>query len=371
MTNSFLVVSDVHLERALLNNEELKKDLYDYLELAVLKAIQLKVKYFISCGDLFDTNKPTAYSIDFVKTLNKKLKSNNITPVAISGDHSKQIDNKDWENICDFESVNIESTFVGVDYSDNSEAVLQKLTEQLNLKKDIVEFIFLHYQEPLLFGYCEEKKTLHINWEETVINHPTLKGIIAGDIHSGAYKYLSSGQFLGYCGSLGVTKLDEINQKRYIHWNGNKLNFIEYPLIRNFHYFDLTDDSYKEFEKDKQSFKNKEIKELQHSLSTTGKRPVYILKYSKGMFNKLPEFVFLYEHAIVKTTLLKENNQVIENVNIRSEITNNNLSDIFKATLVESGTFTDENYQLGIECLDSLNSGTTKDVLNKFKANYL
>lgn len=200
----------------------------------------------------------------------------------------------------------------------------------------------------------------------------SLKGIIAGDIHSGTFKHLSGGQFMGYTGSLGVTKLDEIKEKRYIHWDGEKLNFIPYPLIRNFHKFELTKESFDLFDKDREAFRQKEIAEIKESFDQTGRKPVYLLYYDKELFGKLTEFAFLYDHAIVYPTTIKKEKAEVIHINIRSEVKDTaNLCDVFKATLVEAGAYTDEAYQLGVALLGSLADGNTKDILNKFKKEYI
>lgn len=372
MSSSFLAVGDEHLERMMLNESELKQDIYDYYENAVNKAIELKVKYFISCGDLFDTNKPQAHSIEFVSSLNKKLRENGVVPLALSGDHSKNIENICWEDICGFEPIYNESNFAGVDYDDNPANVKKELETQLINRADVVEFVFLHGQVPELFGFVEEKKKLDLDWEGLVKKYPTIKGFILGDIHNGCFKYLTGGQFLGYTGALGVTRLDEVIPKRYLHYDGEKLNFISYPLIRIFHEFNLTEETLKTIESNRQAFMDHEIKEIEESTTKTGRKPVYILRYHKVLFSKLTELAFLYDHAIVRTTILPEDEKVEINVNIRSEISDTaSHSEVFKATLVESSTFNEELYRLGVKLLDSLVTNNTKDILNEVKKEYI
>jgi hypothetical protein len=90
------------------------------------------------------------------------------------------------------------------------------------------------------------------------------------------------------------------------------------------------------------------------------------------LFSKLAEFSILYDYAIVRSTLLKSDAQEIIHVNIRSEMaTTTNLTEVFKNTLIENGTFTEESYELGIKLLDSLITGNTKDILNQKRSEYL
>lgn len=164
--NSFLVIGDVHLEHVMLNKPELKQDLYDAFERSVDKAIELDVKYFITVGDLTDTSKPTAETIAFLTRQHDRLEQHSIAWLGLVGDHDKQIGESSWlHDILQVPQISSVSTFVGVDYNDDSKRVGDDIDLQLDDKRSVVEFLFFHGQIPELFGYCEEKKTIALDWE--------------------------------------------------------------------------------------------------------------------------------------------------------------------------------------------------------------
>jgi Calcineurin-like phosphoesterase len=374
MSYSFIAISDQHLEHALFNLPELRQDLFDKYRETVDKAIELKVDYFISVGDLFDTNKPSSATVEFVLKLNNRLIENNIIPLAISGDHSKSIDNVNWERIAGFKSISDHPNFAAVDYNDNQTVVKQQLLEQLRNKKDNVEFIFAHAQIPELFSFIEEKKALIIDWEEVTRRHPRFKGAILGDVHNGISKTLPTGQFLGYCGSLGVTRLDEINGKFILYYDGIKLNKLKNPLIREFFIIKFNHYFYDNFEE----ISSKEVEHLieninNYTLSSNGKKPVVIIKYNKKLYHKLYLLNELYKYAIVRTTLLPSEDKLIDiNVNFRSEICNNaTIESVLTDVLKENNTYTQETFDIGISLIEGLLQNNTKEILNNLKKKYI
>jgi DNA repair exonuclease SbcCD nuclease subunit len=365
--NTFLAISDSHLEDALFNLPELRQDLFDYYSNAVDKAIELKVKYFISVGDLFETNKPNQETIDFVKNQNDKLSENGITPLAICGDHSKAINNITWEQIANFKEINIEPTFIGIAYNDNPDFVKEQFLAEIFNKKDTVEAIFLHTQIPSLFGFCEEKKTVTVDWDEVIKLCPNLKACVFGDIHSGIHKIIKPRDiFFGYCGSTGVTALDEIREKHYVYYNGENVELLPYELIRDFFEFSLTEESLPLFNKEN------EIEALKNSFKKKGRKPVYIIRYHKHLYKNLLDFSFLYDLAIVRTTILPTDKTLNSNISIRSEISNEaNQTEVLELVLKENGAFTEEIRDTGIELLESLINNNTKDILNNLKKAYI
>jgi DNA repair exonuclease SbcCD nuclease subunit len=159
----FLITSDQHLGHKLYNFPELENDARQLFSNVIDLAIELKVDYLVSVGDLFDNNKPTSELIDFVSFELDRLAAANIIPVGIAGDHSKPLDGVTWEKICGFKPVNTVSAFAGIDYNDNPQQTLELLNNELLARpRDSVEFLFMHQQIPELWPFCDDKKKISL-----------------------------------------------------------------------------------------------------------------------------------------------------------------------------------------------------------------
>jgi len=312
----FIAISDQHLGSKLYNFPELENDCRDLLAMAVDKAIELGVDYLVSVGDLFDNNKPTSETIDFVSGQLKKLRAAHINAVAIAGDHSKPLDGVTWEKIAGFDPINVESEFVGIDYNDNPLQVISSLNTELNKREaGSVKFIFLHQQIPELWSFCDEKKKVSIKDIDFSNHCESLQGIFLGDIHKRMELWYHDPVcnrkiFVGYCGSLGVTAADETVKPGMYYWNDEVLTTIPYNLPREFVTIDLDKNnidtiSPTDYEKYKDS----------------AKRPVFLCKYSAEVSGELNKLDFLYKFGIVKFTRVKlDKDNREEHVNIRSEL---------------------------------------------------
>lgn len=315
---SFLAVADVHLGHKLYNIPELEEDLKAAYERAINKAIELEVTYFIVAGDLFDTNRPLAATIEFVRDLNRRLRNNNVIPLAVAGDHDKPIEGYNWNIVCDFDSANaVAQHLVGIDYSDNPAEVMQSLDQQV-LDSTSIEFIFLHGMVPELWKFCEEKKLLPIGQWWLTKNLPNLKGFILGDIHRPFETQfhnptIDQNIYAGYCGSLGVTKVDEFDKKGYLYYDGKKLSRVKYELERSFYTLRLTTDW---LDNITEEAKQSAIKVYE----SKPKKPILLLEYDKTVEPRLHETAFLFDHTICKPIRVSVDGSLEETVNIRSEL---------------------------------------------------
>ena len=312
----FLAISDQHLGSKLYNFPELENDCRELLSKAVDLAIELKVDYLVSVGDLFDNNKPTSETIDFVSSELRRLRSADINALGIAGDHSKPLDGVTWEKIAGFAPINVEPCFVGVDYNDNPSQVIELLNKELNSRpKDTVEFIFLHQQIPELWPFCDDKKKISLKDIDFSNHCGSMKAIFLGDIHKRREMWYldpvcNSKVFVGYCGSLGVTAADETEKEGIYYWNEGKLETVEYSLPRDFVTVDINKDTVDTItESQFTKYGGKE------------KRPVFLCKYTTEVSSDLEKFSYLYKYGIVKFTRVKldKDNQE-EHINIRSEL---------------------------------------------------
>jgi DNA repair exonuclease SbcCD nuclease subunit len=323
----FIAISDQHLGSKLYNFTELENDCREMFSKAVDLAIELKVDYLVSVGDLFDNNKPTSEIIDFVSHELGRLRAAGIQPVALAGDHSKPLDGVTWEKVAGFRPINSVSAFVGFDYSDNPKDTLELVNRELASRpRDSVQFIFMHQQIPELWPFCEEKKKISLKDLDFSNHCGSLRAIFLGDIHKRReMNYLdpicNRKVFVGYCGSLGVTAGDETEKDGLYYWNETKLELIECPLPRKFVTLEVNEKNISSFSKD--AF------EIYRSESA---KPVFLCKYASEVADSLDKLHFLYEYGMVKFTRVKKGaDQVEEHINIRSELkTSDRISGVLK-----------------------------------------
>lgn len=297
---TWIGAGDIHLGCKLYNKPELEEDIkQEFLKLCEV-AVDIGAEYLVIAGDLFDTNKPTAALVDFVARALKKLRKAGVTPLAISGDHDKTIDEKNWCQIAGFDPISSVENLVGIDYNDVPEQVMEALTRAYNEK---TEWVFLHGMVKELWPFCEEKKLLPVR--EFFLEHarPALRGFVLGDIHKpfeDTFTNPATGQkvWCGYTGSLGVTRTDELQKKGYLHWNGTELKRIPYELQRKFIEITLSNEW---FDAMSEAEKLKSIEEL----NSNKNKPIVIFWYRPDIAHRLNELAFLFQHAIVHPAKLK------------------------------------------------------------------
>lgn len=312
---TFIAFSDQHLEAKLYNLPELEQDNRTLFSMVVDTAIELKVDYLVSAGDLFDSNKPTSETIKFVTNEITRLRYGGVTPVAIAGDHSKPVNGATWETVCGFGEINDVPEFVGVDYSDNPAYVIEKVNRELQTRPtNSIEFMFLHQQIPELWPFCDEKKTISMKDLDLSNQCGSLVALLLGDIHirrDMRYMDMACNKdiFVGYCGSLGVTASNETKKEGLYYWDGNAMQLIEYKLPRKFITLDCYPDSVHLFKP--------ELFAVYRDLPA---KPVFLCKLHDGtqpgnIFN------FLYDIGHVKMTKIRKNADGQEEmINIRSEL---------------------------------------------------
>lgn len=321
---SFLAISDVHLGCNLFRIPELGEDLKDDFARAVDLAISLKVNYLFIVGDLFDVNKPSPDLIRFVSEQVKKLGVNGVIAAGIAGDHDKPINNATWIHLTKVLPIADlgDPRFVGYDYNDRSMSNIERLDKLKKSTKAKVEWIFLHGHVPELFGFVEEKKLLDFKEIDLIDDFPALKGIILGDIHRPTEGKIHDPKmekevlpYIGYCGSLGMVRPDEIGHKKgLLYYDGTKLSRVKFELDRKFIRMDIADslEPINWVQKYTKFFRDNE-----------GKKPVIIVEYDKSSKALLPQAAPLYEVAVVKTMLSKKKKhetEETETINIRSEL---------------------------------------------------
>lgn len=323
MNYSFIAISDVHLGWKLFNLPELAQDLKDNLARVVDIAIEKRVTHLFIVGDLYDTNKPSPDLIAFVSDQVMRLKANGIIAAGIAGDHDKPVNNKAWIHLSNLIPINyVDKRFLGFDYCDNSMDNIEKIGQLKQHYKDQVEWIFLHGQVPELFKWCEDKKKLDFKEIDLINNFPSLKGVILGDIHTPIEGSIEDPAmereplYIGYCGSLGMIKTDEIGTKKgLLYFDGSKLQRLPFKQDREFIRFNLSDSiiPINWVEKYARFFNAETYK---------GKKPVFIVEYDRNSKNLLSEIGPLYEVGVVRTSTTRKQaaQDKDEKVNIRSEL---------------------------------------------------
>lgn len=358
---SFIALSDIHLGWKLFNLPELAQDLKDCFSSAIDIAIAKKVNYVFIVGDLFDTNRPSPDLVRFVHEQVDKAAANGIVVAGIAGDHDKPVNGSAWVHLSGCVPISsIHRRFVGLDYTDISGENIQKLAEMSEKDRSNVEWIFLHGQVPELFSFTEDKKKLDIKSIDPLNAFPKLKGVILGDIHTPLEGTIAdptqtrAEPYIGYCGSLGVIKTDEIGTKEGIlYFDGEKIQRIPFKTDREFIRLNLGD-----------SFEpiNWIEKYCRFFSEHKGKKPVFIIEHDKKSKELLPNAAPLYDIGIVKVSTKRAtaDNQEEETINIRSELkTNNRVEEALKDCVPDT-----EVFEL---ILSMLNTEDPKSVLDQFK----
>jgi DNA repair exonuclease SbcCD nuclease subunit len=356
---TFIAIADVHLGAKLFNLPELAQDLKDLFVKACDEALARKVTYLVIVGDLFDSNKLSPDLIHFVAEQVERLAANGIMILGIAGDHDKPINNCSWIYTAGVMPVTTENTFIGYDYSDNSADNIAKLAALPKAKRENVEWVFLHGQVPELFGFTEDKKKLDIKSIDPINLFPKLKGVILGDIHSPIASTIAdptqtkSEPWIGYCGSLGIVKTDEVDTKiGLLYFDGIKLSRIPFKMDRRFIRLNLGD-----------AFSPINWVETYSRFFTNykGKKPVFIIEHDSKTKKLLPEIGPLYDVGVVRVSAKRVSvGNKEETFNIRSELkTNDRISDTLKECAQEQKVF-DLVFTV-------LKADDPKTILDKFK----
>lgn len=250
---TFIASADLHLGKKLYNEPELEEDLRENLARLVDMAIELKVRYVVIAGDLFEDNSAKPHTIAFVSQQVQRLENNHIRMVGIAGDHDKPLKGEAWYRIAGLLPVSLIPEFAGVDYFDYSSVKPEELMELLVQDKDCskVQWLFLHCQFPQLFEMAEPKKLIDVNHLNIFEHFPNLQGVIAGDLHFGPEsKTYGVGHeaYLGYPGSLGQTAISEgAEPRRVLYCDGTALKSIPFPQRRKMIRIDFRDEGITKF----------------------------------------------------------------------------------------------------------------------------
>ena len=313
----FIASADVHLGKKLYNIPELEEDMKDNFRRLCDLTLELKPEYLVICGDLFEDNLPTAHTIAFVREQVKRLYKAGIRLVGIAGDHDKPIHGESWCNVGGLYPITICPNFAGFDYYNTSsgmENVMNALLEKRD--RQAVQWIFLHCQFPQFFQFVDEKKRIDFSEVQLLTTFPNLQGVIAGDIHAadiyGEITEKDKSAFIGYPGSLGVTKIDEAKDRSVIYCDGTTLRRIEIPVRRCYIRVNFRGDDLKLF--------NPTLIAAEHKNDEL--RPVFVIEYDSESEQFLTKANPLYTvghvrtHQVVKSKITGMDELV---VNVRSE----------------------------------------------------
>jgi len=348
----WLAFADVHLEWRLYNIPELASDLNEQFQRFVDLAIHEKVEYVLNLGDLYEHPHPMEKTIAFVSEQIQRLKNHGITVVGITGDHDKSLNTETWIQDVNKAShpMDVEG-FAGANYVDFFD--LKEFADSLTDKKKLsTEWLMFHGCYSKLFSFPDKKKLLEFH-QIDLSQFPNLKGIILGDIHDGTECTLEQGgkkYYIGYCGSLGVTRFDEADKKGLLCYDGNQLKRVPLPGLRSFVRVDFTKAGIGSFDA-----------AVYEGFKKIHKKPVFLVEYDSETKDQLDRINFLYSIGYVRTSSKSSIEGKEEHVNIRSELGTNERID--QALKQECGT-DDVAYQLTSKILFAADP---KIILDQFK----
>lgn len=313
--SKILFVGDVHIEKRLFNIPLLAQDNFDAFRDVVDYACDNKFDQFCLVGDEFDNSAPSAESVSFMKASAETLYNNDVQPIAIQGDHTYDpaIPASWVRDVCGW-GLPDKERFISLDYCADPEKWYQTIETQGGAG---IEFIVGHgmIKQVLPDFILSEKKLLDLDRID-FSKLPNLKGIVFGDIHNpiaGEYKGIP----IHYTGSLGVTELSEIkNKKGLLVWEHDHFKRIPFKLKREIIEINFLPPTHTGF--DASSFE----KEYES-------QPVFIVRCDKKSYADRQLFDKLYDIGFVLP--VKEAHQqqgdTEEVIDIREEIKDNSRSD--------------------------------------------
>lgn len=351
-----LFVSDIHLGWKLYNEPELEQDMREVFRNIIDESVKRKVTYLVIVGDLFDDNTPSSELIDWTAAQVRKALVAGVKVIGISGDHDKPTRDVTWGSIVGVEPVTNHPYFVGRDYSDVPKDITDYIVNYQD--KENVEWILAHGQEPSLFPFVDEKKKLEFKELPLATLYPKARGIILGDIHNpieGTYMDKGKTLFIGYCGSPGVVKSDEIGKKRgLLYFDGYRIERIPFPLPREYVKIDFKGEAADKFDIN-----------LYLGYKDQPKKPVFRVEYNKASEDKTDRLRELYQFGIVKTIKVKADSEgKEEQINIRTELSTEDRV----AFVLRQEVSNDEVYKIGLSLLTTPeNTAAILDELKKEK----
>ena len=355
----FIASADVHLGKKLYNIPELEEDMRDNFVRLCDLTLEIKPEYLVLCGDLFEDNLPTAHTVSFVREQVKRLYDAGIRMTGIAGDHDKPIRGESWCNVSGIYPITICPNFAGFDYYNTSSGMANVMAALLeNRNREEVQWIFLHCQFPQFFTFIDEKKRVDFAEVEVINEFPKLQGVIAGDIHAanveGDITEKGKTAYIGYTGSLGVTDIDEANDRSVIYCDGTCLRRIPIPMRRSYVKINFRGDDVAKFDASAHVAEHKDDKY----------RPIFCVHYDSDSEQYLTKIKPLYTvghvrpHQVIKSKLTGQDEVVMS---IRSEM---KTAEKIDAALKECCAGDKEVYGLLSEILTSTNP---RDVLDDFK----
>lgn len=293
----FIAFGDMHLEKMPFGEPVLRQDIFDTFVDICNIAITEKAKYLINCGDMFDTNKPSASTIAFVRTQVDRLEQSGIKCLGIAGDHDKVQSSASWAlSVAGFKlPQTVDEQYYGVNYDDDPTVVTKKVNEYL--LSDKVKWMFMHGQLPQLFGFCEEKKTLDFSKYLMCEKYKNVKGIILGDIHvpsSCMLNFCGQEVLATYCGSPACLNVGEVEKQcSVVGCVNDQLTYVTLEKKRPWIIIDTTDAALR--------LEQTAIELERKYAGQTRIRPLFIIEYTKENKAELSKLSKLYEFGIVRT----------------------------------------------------------------------
>lgn len=312
---TFIAVADIHLGWKLYNLPELEQDLRDLFVRICDEAVRLQVTYLVIVGDLFDTNKPTADTVAFVRGQAARLSLAGVTVLGIAGDHDKVVNGESWTSVSGIYPIDRAPQFAAHNYVDQPQVVENHFRNLQNTAG--IEWLFAHGQEPLLFSMVSEKKRVCFSQMPLALLFPDLKGIILGDIHLPLEATLVDGGkrfHIGYCGSPGHIKADEVGHKAgLLYYDGTSLSRLPVFPARDFVKLSL-----KEGSGDPELQIAGLIRKYQDPAL---KKPVFLVEYDASRKSELSKFAALQHLGFFRSTQRRvaQDGQE-ESINLRSDM---------------------------------------------------
>lgn len=191
-----------------------EQDMYDAGNHVVRRAIDLGVNVVVMAGDMLDTPKPSAYTVQVLADQVRRLREAGIAVVGIDGNHDT-VDNN-WLKVCNVTPLTSDQPILinGVSLlgiNSMRPSVFKQTLSGLTAKADI---LVIHQAVSEMSGFeTQDLTALEIATELNKLN-TGVKCVLMGDIHNYAEAVIGAVRFI-YSGSIEVTAVNENQDKSF------------------------------------------------------------------------------------------------------------------------------------------------------------
>lgn len=228
---------------------ERETDMYRAGDYVVRRAVELKVDAVVMAGDMFDTPKPAAHTVQVLANQVRQLRANGIEVLGIDGNHDTVDGN--WLKVCNVTPLTADrvTTVKGVSFlginSLRPTAFKAKLAEVSNDASGSlghVDVLVIHQAVSEMCGFANEELTALEIAAILGAGKLGVRVVCMGDIHNYSEMVVGGIRFI-YSGSIETTASNDVPSKSFslVEFDDGKVKTAYEPVpIRPFYQLSLS-----------------------------------------------------------------------------------------------------------------------------------